>query len=84
MNIRLEPWENLSDEQKVEKHYLIAVESADLVNATIATKSLLDGREEVQKNVDHLKIMVAKDYWTNQDLTVLEDAIVAGEEYLNG
>jgi hypothetical protein len=33
----------------------------------------------IQRNVDHLKIMVAKDYWTTEDMTPFTDAIAAGE-----
>jgi hypothetical protein len=33
--------------------------------------------DTVARNVEHLKIMVAKDYWTTQDLTPL-NALIAG------
>jgi len=32
----------------------------------------------VDRNVDHLEIMVAKDFWTTEDLTPLNNAITAG------
>ena len=81
MNIRLEPFKNLNPQQQVEKHYLIAVESADLVNSLCASSG---DRGVIQRNVDHLKIMVAKDFWDDQDVGLLNDAILTGEEYLNG
>jgi hypothetical protein len=80
MNIRLEPWSNLSDQQKVEKHYLISLESASLIDALVASGG---DKQEVKRNVDHLKIMVLKDFWNGQDLAPLNEAISAGEEYVN-
>jgi len=80
MNIRLEPWSNLSDQQKVEKHYLISLESSDLINSLVASGG---DKGEVKRNVDHLKIMVLKDFWNGQDLAPLNEAISAGEEYVN-
>jgi len=31
----------------------------------------------VRRNVEHLKIMVGKDFWQGQDMTPLQDAIAA-------
>jgi hypothetical protein len=31
--------------------------------------------DAIQRNVDHLKIMVAKDFWTNENLQPFRDAI---------
>lgn len=81
MNIRLEPWENLSDQQKIEKHYLISLESVDLINSFVASGG---SKDEVKRNVEHLKIMVLKDFWDGQDLTPLNNAISSGEGYVNG
>jgi hypothetical protein len=33
----------------------------------------------VHRNVEHLKIMVAKDFWNGQDLTPLQNAIAANQ-----
>ena len=37
-----------------------------------------DEQDTVDRNVKHLQIMVAKDYWTTEDLTPFNDAITAG------
>ena len=41
---------------------------------------LEDYADTVKRNVDHLEIMVAKDYWTTEDMKPLTDAITAGKE----
>lgn len=79
MNVRLESWAKLNDQQKVEKHYLISLESSDLINSLIASGG---NKEEVKRNVDHLKIMLGKNFWEGQDMTPIENAIVAGEDYV--
>lgn len=62
--------------EQIAKHYAAAMDSVNLIN---------EGKPEhmsesewiscVQRNKEHLKIMVAKDYWTTEDLTPLQDAI---------
>jgi hypothetical protein len=34
--------------------------------------------DAIQRNVAHLEIMVAKDFWTTEDLQPFHDAIAAG------
>ena len=59
--------------------YSAAMDSVNLINELMA----LDARDDdqtatVARNVEHLEIMVAKDYWTTEDLQPLSDAIKAG------
>ena len=65
------------------KAYSAAMDSVNLVNRFLADPpSYMSEREvadAIQRNVDHLKIMVAKDFWTDEDLTPLTDAIAAGQ-----
>jgi hypothetical protein len=35
----------------------------------------------VDRNVEHLELMVAKDYWTSEDMTAANAAITAGNAY---
>jgi hypothetical protein len=35
----------------------------------------------VDRNVEHLELMVAKDFWTDEDMTATEAAISAGKSY---
>jgi hypothetical protein len=37
-----------------------------------------DVTSAIARNVEHLKIMVAKTFWTTEDLTPLHNAITAG------
>jgi hypothetical protein len=70
--------ETLTAEQ-IQKHYDAAMDSVNLLNAgKPAEMSDDDWTDCVSRNVEHLKIMVAKDYWTSaQDTAVLQAAIDA-------
>ena len=66
--------------EEIARHYSAAMDSVNLINAVIADPPAYANDETViQRNVDHLKIMVAKDYWTTEDMTPFNDAIAAGE-----
>jgi len=41
-----------------------------------------DKNDCVDRNVRHLEIMVAKDFWTTEDMTASNAAITAGKNYL--
>ena len=70
--------ETLTPEQ-IQKHYDAAMDSVNLLNAgKPEDMSDEDWTDCVSRNVEHLEIMVAKDYWTDaQDITVLQAAIDA-------
>jgi hypothetical protein len=56
------------------------MDSANLITKVLATPAdYADDSTVLARNVEHLKIMVAKDYWTSEDLTPLNNAITAGE-----
>ena len=66
--------------EQIAQHYSAALDSVNLINELMA----LESRDEeetatVDRNVQHLEIMVAKDYWTTEDLTPFNDAIAAGK-----
>ena len=70
--------ETLTAEQ-IAKHYSDALDSVALINELMA----LDSRDEEQtatvtRNVEHLQLMVAKDFWTTEDLGPLNTAITTG------
>ena len=73
------PEETLTAEQ-IQKHYDAALDSATLINDLMALDSRTnDETATVARNVEHLQIMVAKDYWTSDhDLAPLNAAITAG------
>ena len=71
--------ETLTAEQ-IQKHYDAALDSVTVITDLIALDSRDDDQTAtVARNVEHLQIMVAKDYWTDaQDLAPLNAAITAG------
>ena len=70
--------ENLTAEE-IQGHYNAAMDSVNLLNAgKPAELSTDEWTACVSRNVEHLKIMVAKTYWTSsQDISVLQAAINA-------
>lgn len=71
--------ETLTAEQ-IAKHYSAAMDSVNLINDLLA-QAERDEEEVacVARNVEHLEIMVAKDFWTTEDLGPFNDAIAAGK-----
>ena len=64
---------------EIAQHYSAAMDSVNLINTLMAQDSrTTDEQDTVDRNVDHLEIMVAKDFWTTEDLTPLNNAITAG------
>jgi hypothetical protein len=67
--------------EQIQKHYDAAMDSVNLLNAgKPEDMSDDDWADCVSRNVEHLEIMVAKDFWTDaQDITVLQAAIDANQ-----
>ena len=64
--------------EEIAQHYSAAMDSVNLINA--GQPEGMDDAEwadTVARNKEHLKIMLAKDFWTDQDLEPLRQA--AGE-----
>lgn len=60
------------------QHYQAALHSVTLITTLLAkTNRTTEENKTITRNVDHLKIMVAKDYWTTENITVLQNAIAA-------
>jgi len=69
--------ETLTAEQ-IQAHYSAAMDSVDLLNAgQPEDMSDDDWADCVQRNVDHLRIVIERDYMQDQDLTPFTDAITA-------
>jgi len=80
----------MSDEVKtaeeIAQDYTAMGHSVDLINGVIDGTQMADEEAEdrqsaVDRNVEHLEIMVAKDYWTSEDMTAVNAAIAAGKSY---
>jgi len=64
--------------EEINRHYSAAMDSVNLINA--GKPEGMDDAEWadcVARNKEHLKIMLAKDFWTTEDLTPFNDAIAA-------
>ena len=69
--------------QEIAKHYTDAGDSVNLINELVALSERDDEQvDTVRRNVEHLEIMVAKDYWTTEDLAPFNAAIAAGTAVL--
>ena len=72
--------------EQIAQHYTAMGHSVDLINAIIAGTAMeddeaADKQDCVNRNVEHLEIMVAKDFWTSEDMTASNAAITAGKAY---
>ena len=71
---------NTPTAEEVQRHYDAAMDSVNLLNAGKPERMTDDEWADCKKrNVEHLKIMVAKDFWNGQDLAPLNAAIAANE-----
>ena len=72
--------------EQIAQNYTAMGHSVDLINSIIAGDTMADDDAEdrqdcVDRNVEHLELMVAKDYWTSEDMTAVNSAITAGNGY---
>lgn len=66
--------------EQIAQHYSAAMDSVNLLNAGKPQgMDDADWADCKKRNVDHLKIMVAKDFWQGQDMAPLNAAIAAHE-----
>jgi hypothetical protein len=67
--------ENEITAEQIAQHYSAAMDSVNLINA--GQPELMndaDWADCLSRNKEHLVIMLAKDYWTTEDLTPLRAA----------
>lgn len=61
--------------EQIAKHYAAAMDSVNLINAGKPEgMSDADWADCLARNKEHLKIMLAKDFWTTEDLAPLQAA----------
>jgi hypothetical protein len=59
--------------EQIAINYVSALDSVNLITELRAKETLTEDEEKtIQRNVEHLEIMLAKDYWTTEDLTPFE------------
>lgn len=65
----------LTQEEQIAKHYAACMDSVNLING--GKPELMTDEEwadTVARNKEHLNIMLAKDFWTSEDLEPLRQA----------
>jgi len=61
--------------EQIAKHYSAAMDSVNLINAGKPERMTdEDWADCLSRNKEHLALMVAKDFWTTEDLTPLQQA----------
>ena len=68
------------------QHYTAMGHSVDLIGAVIDGTQMADESADeknacVSRNGEHLELMLTRDYWTDEDMTAVDAAIVAGNAY---
>ena len=72
---------------EIAQHYSAMGDSVALITAVIAGNSMTnynntaERQDCVDRNVEHLELMVAKDYWTYESMTATNAAVTAGNGY---
>ena len=70
---------DVKTEEEIAQDYSAMQDSVNLINE-MRTNPPVDMTDEevadcISRNVEHLELMVAKDYWTNEDMTAVNAAI---------
>ena len=64
--------------EEIQQHYVAMGHSVELLNAGQPEgMEDADWTDTVSRNVEHLQLMVAKDFWTTEDMTAANAAIAA-------
>jgi len=62
--------------EEIAQHYTALGHSVDLLNAGKPEDMEADDWTDMKsRNVEHLQLMVAKDFWTSEDMTAVNKAI---------
>ena len=78
--------EDVKTAEDIAQDYTAMGHSVELINGIIdgskmADESAEDRQDCVNRNVEHLELMVAKDFWTDESMTAVNSAITAGKAY---
>ena len=78
--------EDVKTAEDIAQDFTAMGHSVELINGIIdgskmADESATEKQDCVDRNVEHLELMVAKDYWTTEDMTAVESAITTGNSY---
>ena len=78
--------EDVKTAEDIAQDYTAMGHSVELINGIIDGSKMADESAEerqdcVNRNVEHLEIMVAKDFWTTESMTAVNSAITAGKAH---
>ena len=61
--------------EQIARHFSACMDSVNLINAGKPERMTdAEWADCLSRNKEHLKIMIAKDFWTTEDLTPLQQA----------
>jgi len=63
----------MTQEEQIAQDYSAMLDSATLIDSM---EGVTDEDGVVERNVAHLEIMLAKDFWTTEDLSVFDKYVV--------
>ena len=67
---------DLTPEEQIAKHYAACMDSVNLINGGKPEKMEdAEWADTVARNKEHLILMIAKPFWTTEDLTPLQQAV---------
>ena len=70
---------DVKTKEQIAQHYSAMLDSVNLIDKmrTNPPEDMTDEEvaDTISRNVEHLEIMVAKDYWTAEDMTAVNTAI---------
>jgi hypothetical protein len=75
--------------EQIAQHYKAMLDSVWLINAIIAGEQMIgetaaEKQSCIERNVKHLELMRAKDFWTTEDMAPVDAAISAGQAFIEG
>jgi len=78
--------EDVKTAEDIAQDYTAMGHSVTLINEVIAGTQMADDEAAdkqncVDRNVEHLELMVAKEFWTDESMTASNSAITAGKAY---
>jgi|TARA_R110000822_G_scaffold1270_6_gene5752 predicted CoA-binding protein len=78
--------EDVKTAEDIAQDFTAMGHSVELINGIIdgskmADEEAAERQDCVDRNVEHLEIMVAKDFWTDESMTAVNAAITAGKAH---
>jgi len=76
--------QEVPSQEELDRHFSAMGDSVDLINAIVAGTQMQrepakDRQDCINRNVEHLELMIAKGWFNDRDLTAVNAAITAGK-----